>query len=40
LEIVRDVDEDRYEVEFPIFPPVVRHRIEAALAAVKGGSDE
>jgi hypothetical protein len=37
LEIVRDVDEDRYEVEFPIFPPVVRHRIEAALAAVKGG---
>jgi hypothetical protein len=37
LEMVRDADEDCHKDGFPTIPKTARHRIDMALAAVKGG---
>ena len=37
LEMVRDADEDCHKDGLTTIPPVARHRIDMALAAVKGG---
>jgi len=40
LEMVRDADEDCHKDGLTTIPKAARHRIDMALAAVKGGSHE
>jgi hypothetical protein len=40
LEMVRDADEDCHKDGLTTIPKAARHRIDMALAAVEGGSDE